>query len=130
MWDLIVSVPDHCLSFYFPLTSSIAQCSSAQSRPIRTSITDLFASRGNLLCLRCGHRWMYLLQSKADMLPVTPFAVYVVIFELTLSVTLSNSTSIGFVSVSTRPFKTFTGLLLQLSSAILTAPRHRRSHMF
>ena len=20
MWDLIVSVPDHCLSFYFPLT--------------------------------------------------------------------------------------------------------------
>ena len=21
MWDLIVSVPDHCLSFYFPLTA-------------------------------------------------------------------------------------------------------------
>ena len=23
MWDLIVSVPDHCLSFYFELTSNI-----------------------------------------------------------------------------------------------------------
>ena len=22
MWDLIVSVPDHCLSFYFPMTNS------------------------------------------------------------------------------------------------------------
>ena len=23
MWDLIVSVPDHCLSFYFPAISSL-----------------------------------------------------------------------------------------------------------
>ena len=23
MWDLIVSVPDHCLSFYFPLAVAI-----------------------------------------------------------------------------------------------------------
>ena len=23
MWDLIVSVPDHCLSFYFVLTESV-----------------------------------------------------------------------------------------------------------
>ena len=23
MWDLIVSVPDHCLSFYFPLCSCL-----------------------------------------------------------------------------------------------------------
>ena len=23
MWDLIVSVPDHCLSFYFPIASQL-----------------------------------------------------------------------------------------------------------
>ena len=27
MWDLIVSVPDHCLSFYFPMERShIPEC--------------------------------------------------------------------------------------------------------
>ena len=28
MWDLIVSVPDHCLSFYFPLFSYIILANS------------------------------------------------------------------------------------------------------
>ena len=71
---------------------------------------------------------MYLLQSKADMLPVTLFAVYAVIFELTLPVTFSNSASIGLVSnVSTCPFKTFTDTLLPV---ILTAQRHWHSRMF
>ena len=27
MWDLIVSVPDHCLSFYFPQASSVLSAS-------------------------------------------------------------------------------------------------------
>ena len=26
MWDLIVSVPDHCLSFYFVLSASKVRC--------------------------------------------------------------------------------------------------------
>ena len=27
MWDLIVSVPDHCLSFYFSVLVFLKQCS-------------------------------------------------------------------------------------------------------
>ena len=26
MWDLIVSVPDHCLSFYFPSRIDLKKC--------------------------------------------------------------------------------------------------------
>ena len=28
MWDLIVSVPDHCLSFYFGMYPSISKCNA------------------------------------------------------------------------------------------------------
>ena len=30
MWDLIVSVPDHCLSFYFILSIYVTYCISCQ----------------------------------------------------------------------------------------------------
>ena len=42
MWDLIVSVPDHCLSFYF------ARYTSQGNR----SIIALFLKRGANICKR------------------------------------------------------------------------------
>ena len=33
MWDLIVSVPDHCLSFYFTMQKSKKGHSSAMTKP-------------------------------------------------------------------------------------------------
>ena len=36
MWDLIVSVPDHCLSFYFDITEPIATSVLCQFMTIKT----------------------------------------------------------------------------------------------
>ena len=41
MWDMIVSVPDHCLSFYFAVHNQIisgAICSSNGDLPNRTRV--------------------------------------------------------------------------------------------
>ena len=72
-----------------PLTSCIAQWRSAQSIPIRTSTTGLFAVRGKLIFLRWDHRWVHLLHSKTDIVPVTLVAVYAVTLCFTSPVTLS-----------------------------------------
>ena len=37
MWDLIVSVPDHCLSFYFDLLTYFIQDSADKHIPSKTS---------------------------------------------------------------------------------------------
>ena len=42
MWDLIVSVPDHCLSFYF--TILICSDEKETSQQIMTKLTDLDSS--------------------------------------------------------------------------------------
>ena len=38
MWDLIVSVPDHCLSFYFP---KFGQAASGAKRKVMFDVTDV-----------------------------------------------------------------------------------------
>ena len=84
MWDLIVSVPDHCLSFYFSL-------------------------RGKSIFSRCGHSLLNPFQPITFMFPVTLLAVYAVTFILTLPGTLFNSISTGIYSkVLTCLFKTLT----------------------
>ena len=45
MWDLIVSVPDHCLSFYFDLLSSFIQDSADKHIPSITSRSVSSAAR-------------------------------------------------------------------------------------
>ena len=75
-----------------PLTSCIAQWRSAQSRPIRTSTTGLFAILGNLICRRCDQRLVYSVQSKAFIDPTTLVAVYAATPSFTSPVKLSSST--------------------------------------
>ena len=43
MWDLIVSVPDHCLSFYFSLTMAFL-CTNLD----RCSITNRIPNTGTM----------------------------------------------------------------------------------
>ena len=67
MWNLIVSVPDHCLSFYFPILTIIfnrtLQTGSVPADPKRATVSAIF-KKGlrydpanyrpvSLTCLRC-----------------------------------------------------------------------------
>ena len=49
MWDLIVSVPDHCLSFYFVLKNDV--CSNFLNRDICISNTDICISKKITACI-------------------------------------------------------------------------------
>ena len=40
MWDLIVSVPDHCLSFYFTNFTNKVESKLMKTRPNRVSKSD------------------------------------------------------------------------------------------
>ena len=48
MWDLIVSVPDHCLSFYFDINELVLKKSQLSNYPF---ITDCF--------LKKNERWIF-----------------------------------------------------------------------
>ena len=52
MWDLIVSVPDHCLSFYF--SCDVAQCIISLSEQAKITPIYLKFLEGSLEC------WMFL----------------------------------------------------------------------
>ena len=41
MWDLIVSVPDHCLSFYFETTGNEVKTNTAERIRIAESISNV-----------------------------------------------------------------------------------------
>ena len=45
MWDLIVSVPDHCLSFYFPLVFIKLHCFSS----VFSRLAEIFFIRKQLI---------------------------------------------------------------------------------
>ena len=48
MWDLIVSVPDHCLSFYFTLESSLVFCLSKFINFLKVFVTALILCNASL----------------------------------------------------------------------------------
>ena len=58
MWDLIVSVPDHCLSFYFPYISGRHMLSGEPARDQTNKVAcapSEDSDQPSLISLRCPH---------------------------------------------------------------------------
>ena len=57
MWDLIVSVPDHCLSFYFSIKPSLLfsnfGCCISKGSPFRLFDSEVLITTGKALITFC-----------------------------------------------------------------------------